>query len=140
MVHSRASVCVEELHHMLYHFLQCYATSFGFYQSWIVTMAIPVILLGLCTAINFWATWLEKGLGHPRNGGWLLPTVSDKRREWWLQWAGKLRSRCAHQNDRTGYVRIGSGAVAHLLDSEHRWPRMRARTQSCASIMKCVTG
>ena len=67
--------------------------SYGFYESWIVTMATPVLLLGLCTAINLGAIWLEKGLGHPRTGGWLLPRLSDARREWGLQWAGKLRTR-----------------------------------------------
>ena len=67
--------------------------SYGFYESWIVTMATPVLLLGLCTTINFGAIWLEKGLGHPRTGGWLLPRLSDARREWGLQWAAKLRTR-----------------------------------------------
>lgn len=84
---------VKGLRHTVHLPLQCYIRTYGFYESWIVTMATPVILLGLCAAINFWAAWLEKGLRHPRTGGWLLPWVSDARREWWLQWATKLRSR-----------------------------------------------
>ena len=56
-------------------------------------MACPLLLLGLCAAINFGAIWLEKGLGHPATGGWPARQLSDRRRAWWLQWATQLRTR-----------------------------------------------
>ena len=73
---------------------QCYWRGFGFYQLWIITMGSPVVLLALCVAVNQAAAWLQRGLGHPRDGGWLLPRLSDSRRAWWLDWATNLRSRC----------------------------------------------
>ncbi len=72
---------------------QCYIQHFGFYQLYVVTLALPMALLGLCVALNRAATWLEARTAHPREGGWLLRWLPQSRRTWWHDWATGLRTR-----------------------------------------------
>ena len=72
---------------------QCYIQHFGFYQLYVVTLALPMALLGLCVALNRTATWLEARTAHPREGGWLLRWLPQSRRTWWHDWATGLRTR-----------------------------------------------
>lgn len=49
----------------------------------------------LCVALQRWARWLQRGLGHPRDGGWPLAQLAEHRRAFWLRWAVNLRARSA---------------------------------------------
>ncbi len=74
--------------------MQCYIRHFGFYQLYVVTLALPLSLLGLCVALNCGAAWLGRITAHPRDGGWLLLGLPEGRRQWWHGWASGLRTRC----------------------------------------------
>ena len=74
---------------------QCYIQHFGFYQLYVVTLALPMALLGLCVALNRAAASLHRCTAHPRDGGLLLPWLPQKHRTWWHDWSSNLRTRRA---------------------------------------------
>ncbi len=56
---------------------------------------VQTLLVGLCIGLQLWARRLQKRLGHPRDGGWLLPWLADARRARALRWSTNLRPRRA---------------------------------------------
>lgn len=64
----------------------------------------------LCMALQLGARRLAHGLGHPRDGGWLLPALPERRRARWLLWATNLRARC------------GAGMSGSGIQDLRAWP------------------
>ena len=93
---------------------QCYIRHFGFYQLYVVTLALPLSLLGLCIVLNRGATWLERTTAHPRDGGRLLPSLSESRRQWWHDWAGGLGTRLALVTSLKGCAKLVLWLVLHI--------------------------
>lgn len=54
-----------------------------------------IALVALCAVIQLTARYAQHHLGHPRDGGWKLPWLSDERRLRLLRWIRDLRPRQA---------------------------------------------
>lgn len=55
--------------------------------------ALQTLLVGLCVGVQLWGKRVQMRLGHPRDGGWLLPWLAENHRAKALRWFTDLRPR-----------------------------------------------